>query len=59
MKSAIIEKRNAQMSAHALREVIKRLRAKGQDKHAAYIETVADALSDAEHIHVSDGAGQA
>lgn len=58
MKAAIISTNDAAMASNALREVVKRLRMRGADKHADRIQLVIDAM-DADTIHIADGAGRA
>ncbi|QGH74922.1 hypothetical protein MAL1_00176 [Bacteriophage DSS3_MAL1] len=58
-RTAIIEKASADMTAQALREVVKRLRARGQDRAAARLQPVIDAMEGADTIHISDQAGRA
>lgn len=58
-QSAIIERASADMTAQALREVVKRLLAKGNDRAAARLMPVIDAMEGADTIHISDQAGRA
>lgn len=59
MKDVVISTQAARMASNALREVRKRLLMYGQDDIAAHMNSVAEALEEADTIHIADGVGRA
>lgn len=57
--SAIIESLSARIASNALKEVAKRLQAKGSTDVVTRLQTVIDALDEADTIHIADQAGRA
>lgn len=56
----VVNQSDAELASMALRQVISRLTAKGQDESATKLKSVADALEGADTIHVvAVGSGQA
>ena len=58
MTSAVIDRASADFAALALKEVLTRLRAKGEDRAAERLQAVSDALS-ADMVHVVTKGGHA